>query len=196
MQPTDAPSQFFSTDWQLIHAASAEGVNGDRPQLGILLQRYMGALRNHLMRKWSLSNVDADDVLQSFIADKVLQAGLVNKANQQRGKFRTFLLTALDRFVISQHRKQQARPKQVHVEAEQISVQSGDDFTYQWALETVNVAIERLRTECQEKQRQDVWEVFYCQTTEEVMRLRGQYRVCSHSQLFRRWRTTVIRRHR
>ena len=69
--------------------------------MGQLLSRYLPALRSHLIHSKRLQGADADDVLQDFVAGKILERDLIAKANQELGKFRTFLLTALDRFLLN-----------------------------------------------------------------------------------------------
>ncbi len=59
----------------------------------------------HLGFKFRAGEHEAQDLLQSFVAEKILEKELLGQANPVRGRFRTFLLNALDHFVISQRRE-------------------------------------------------------------------------------------------
>src|SRR5262249_31382292 len=49
------------------------------------------------------------DLSQGFVVSKVLGQDLIARADRGKGKFRTWLLTALDRYLISQWRQTAAR---------------------------------------------------------------------------------------
>ena len=105
-----------------------------------------------------LSPEDADDLLQEFVATKILEKELIGRADAELGKFRTFLLTALDRFLIDCHRGRE-RPQAFAGEgrlrvlgdgAEQLQAdQSSDAFDLAWARnvidETVRIDARRVR---------------------------------------------------
>src|SRR4051794_36682601 len=96
----EAAARFPTTRWSLVARAGESGDAAEaarREALGVILGRYLPALRAHLLAR----RVPAgwvDDLLQGFIADKVIEYNLLGYADRGRGKFRTFLLTALDRF--------------------------------------------------------------------------------------------------
>src|SRR5689334_10019220 len=106
-----AHRQFPSTHWSIVETVGREDVHGPRPALAELLRRYLPAFRAHLLKRGRVRGNEIDDLLQSFIASKFLEADLVGAADRSRGKFRTLLLTALDRFVISHHRGQYAEKR-------------------------------------------------------------------------------------
>lgn len=68
-----------------------------------LLRRYWKPIYCYLRRK-GYDNETAKDMTQGFFQEVVLGRELVQKANQTKGLFRTFLLTAIDRYVIDLHR--------------------------------------------------------------------------------------------
>src|SRR5688572_11171276 len=112
MEPGDNSSRGFpSTHWSAIERASREDSQCERPALSELLERYLPALRAHLLIRRSVSPNELDDVLQEFIAGKVLEADIIDRADRTKGKFRTFLLTALDRYVISRRRHDHAEKR-------------------------------------------------------------------------------------
>ena len=100
---------FPTTHWSLVGRA---GGGADAGQQGAalveLLTRYMPALRLHLIARKRMDEHRADDAMQAFLASKILEQGIIERAEKEKGKFRTFLLTALDRFLISEIRKDSA----------------------------------------------------------------------------------------
>src|SRR5262249_47962005 len=87
-----------TTQWANVRRAGAEASPGQRLALDELLRRYWPALVAHLVYKKKMPRDRAEDVVQSFVQEKVLQRNLVQLADPGKGRFRTFLLTALDRF--------------------------------------------------------------------------------------------------
>lgn len=159
----DPASHFYTTNWSMVDKA-AEPSEQQHVELGTLLNRYLPALRAHVRRKWGYGENESDDVLQSFIGDKILEKSLVAKADRSKGKFRTFLCTALDHFIISEHRKTSKAKQQPLAEEDMGQTDAMDEvFVQQWAREVINEAIDRMQKECQKKDRLDVWAVFDCQ---------------------------------
>jgi RNA polymerase sigma-70 factor (ECF subfamily) len=111
-----------------------------------------------------------EDVLQGFISSKVLEADLLGRADRTKGKFRTFLVTALDRYVISQRRYEHADKRGAQIteqlgEAEPHPGAGGraataDSFEVAWARQILREATARMRTQCDTDGRPDVWGVF------------------------------------
>ncbi len=63
-----------------------------------MVERYFEPLRGHLLSRWNLSTDTADDLLQDFLAGPVVEDRVVEEARQDKGRFRGFLVTVLDRF--------------------------------------------------------------------------------------------------
>jgi DNA-directed RNA polymerase specialized sigma24 family protein len=168
--PTE-PRQFETTHWSLVVRAGREGLNEEsqRRALADLIRRYLPALRAHLMYRRRLEADAADDMLQAFVTEKVLEQGLVGEARQHLGRFRMFLLAAMDRFVVSQIRKQRAKkrsapgsvPIDEHLDAADDSALAPDErIDIAWARELLNQALCRMRRECEVSGRSDVWGIF------------------------------------
>lgn len=175
MEPGDNSARGFpSTHWSAIDRANREDSQCERPAMSELLRRYLPALRAHLQVRRSVTPDQVDDLLQEFIAGKVLEADVIDRADRTKGKFRTFLLTALDRYVISRRRHDNAEKRggadvtrsldsddaaSVRVEA---SPNSTDTFDVMWARQILRDAIQRTRAQCDRDGRADVWAVFEC----------------------------------
>lgn len=142
-----------------------------RRTLEALLKQYLPALRSYLMARRRIGPHEADDLLQGFLASKVLDQQILRQADRARGKFRTFLMTALERFAISEYRRDTAarrspgegavRPLDGIKEVEEPPVfEAADLFDVEWAKQAVDVAVGRMRRECEAGGRTDVWGVF------------------------------------
>src|SRR5580658_3573374 len=102
---------FPLTRWSLVVRAADTDAAIKRIALTELLEKYLPALRSYLVLSKHLDADRADDLIQSFLASKVLDEDLIERADQRRGKFRTYLLTALDRFLVNQHRFDRAQKR-------------------------------------------------------------------------------------
>jgi RNA polymerase sigma-70 factor (ECF subfamily) len=168
MSDQTPPSSFPTTRWSLVNRAGKIDGTAARQALTEIVQRYLPPLRSHLVRRQRVDPHRADDLIQSFLADKVLEDELIGWARQERGKFRTFLLTALDRFVISEGRAQRAKKRSPDKLAEldealdqSASAPSVDEqFDIEWARQVIDQAVARMQKECTDSGRRDVWGVF------------------------------------
>jgi DNA-directed RNA polymerase specialized sigma24 family protein len=174
MSQTDGgePERFPSTHWSLVAEAGQDDALGKRDAIGRLLVRYMPALRAHLIFGKRLDQDKADDLLQEFIANKILERDLLVQADRQLGKFRTFLLTTLNRFVLNQIRGERARKRTPDAGA----YTAGDDWARQlpcrqdptdvfdiaWARGVIDQAVGQMQAECEKSGRKDIWGVFEC----------------------------------
>jgi RNA polymerase sigma-70 factor (ECF subfamily) len=160
---------FPSTHWSAIERAGREFGQANRPQLSEMLRRYLPALRAHLLMRRSVDRDQVDDVVQGFISGKVLESDLIGSADRTKGKFRSLLLTALDRYVISVRRHEQSqkrganRTAALESEDEQLlggPTASADAFDVEWAREVLRETLNRMQAQCQAEGRPDVWGVF------------------------------------
>lgn len=169
--PDPADREFRSfplTRWSLVDDAGRGNGAARETALAELLTRYTPALRAYLVRRKGVPRDRADDLIQSFIADKVLEKDLVGSADRTRGKFRTFLLTALERYLISVHRYESAQKRSGGEMADiaNCAEPAGDGggpedvFDVAWARQVIAEALERMRAECDERRRPDIWGVF------------------------------------
>jgi DNA-directed RNA polymerase specialized sigma24 family protein len=166
--PDRLPS-FPSTQWSLVLCAGHASEDEKREALGALLRRYLPALRAHLLIGKTAPADQVDDLLQGFIADKVVGRDLIAKVRREKGKFRAFVAVALDRYVVSQLRRDRStlrRPARGAV----VPLDDNDPadptpschqaFNIAWAAEVVAEARQRMQAECEASGRADVWSVF------------------------------------
>src|ERR1700678_1357040 len=102
---------FPTTHWSLVARAGSGNAQAQRAALVQLLTRYMPCLRLYLIARKRLDEHRAEDALQSFLASKLIEQGIIERAQKEKGKFRTFLLTAMDRFLVSEMRKEKAQKR-------------------------------------------------------------------------------------
>ena len=133
-----------------------------REALDQLLRRYLPALRAYLTRKGRINRAEAEELLQDFVTAKIMEQGVISRADRAKGKFRTFLLTALNNYVIDYLRHKRRHPSQRLVDdvVSRLSDDPSDVFDLEWARQVVDTAIQRMRSECDGKQRRDLWGVF------------------------------------
>ena len=163
-----AGDEFPMTQWSLVARAG----HADPEALGQLLGHYLSALRAHLVRRRRLAPEKADDLLQDFITSKILEKDLIARADRQLGKLRTFLLTALDRFVHNQLRNERAKKRapadgvvftlDERQDGSPVGERPSEVFDVEWARGVIAEALEQMRQECEATDRLDLWGVFKC----------------------------------
>jgi RNA polymerase sigma-70 factor (ECF subfamily) len=162
--------QFPTTHWSEVARAADVRQDVKRAALGALLERYLPALRAHLVVQQHMSAIEAEDVLQGFVCDRVIADGLVAQVNRARGRFRTFLLSALDCYARHVWRHEQALKRRPLggvlpvTGSEPIPAPRGDcadAFDVAWARQVLCAATERMRLHCEaDPRRLKVWQAF------------------------------------
>ena len=164
--------RFSPTRWSLVANAAQTDPQIKREALGALLPKYLKALTSHVRCRWRMAPDRADDLVQEFVASVILEKGLLASADQRRGKFRTLLLTALDRFVINQLRDQAAKkrapgngpvlPLDERLAPQHAGAEPTAAFDIEWAKTVIAEALQQMREECEAGNRSDLWNVFEC----------------------------------
>jgi hypothetical protein len=108
-------------------------------------------------------------VLQGFVADKVLDRDLLAAADKVRGRFRAFLVTALDNYAANQFRHESAGRRNPAGKLMTLDVDGAadpvaptvahDSFDVAWARELLRESLRRTRDECLATGRADLWDV-------------------------------------
>ena len=92
--------QFTTTHWSAVRIAGSDSAPGAKEALENLCRAYWYPLYAYVRRK-GYSEEDAKDLTQQFFA-RLLQGDRLALADPTRGRFRTFLLTALNHFLINE----------------------------------------------------------------------------------------------
>jgi DNA-directed RNA polymerase specialized sigma24 family protein len=101
----DSGGLFQATHWSLIQTAKTHNQDRRKASVNNLISRYWKPVYWYLRCKGH-NNEEAEDLTQGFFHEIVLGRQLIQQADQTKGRFRTFLLTALDRYVTSAFRKE------------------------------------------------------------------------------------------
>ena len=160
---------FPATRWTLIFAAR-EDPEARRAALETLLATYWKPVYFYVRRK-GLSVEAAEDATQGLFLH-VLEHDLFARADPARGRFRSYLLTSLDHYLVNQHErgaavKRGGRVKIVALDtgvAERDLAAAPDDpgraFDREWATGILDRALARLRREYEEGRRKGPADVF------------------------------------
>lgn len=170
---------FPATRWSLVERACARPDRAATEALNELLRVYCPVLKKHLVRGMRFTPHSADDFVQNFVAQKIMGKNALASASVARGRFRVFLLKTFNNFVISELRRGLAR-KRAALQDEAISLDETPDLAaagarfqhaldLEWARQTMAVAIGRMKKECADKGRGDLWEVFSCRVLEPAL---------------------------
>lgn len=93
----DAAFQFTTTHWSVVVAAGNTASSASHAALAELCRAYWYPLYAFVRRKGH-SPHDAQDLTQAFFA-RLLEKNYVAQADRERGRFRTYLLSALTHFL-------------------------------------------------------------------------------------------------
>jgi DNA-directed RNA polymerase specialized sigma24 family protein len=169
MRESDTPCDYFpTTHWTLVGRAGRGDGEEKRKALSQLLQRYMPALRAHLIYLKHIQAERADDLLQDFLLNKIIEREILRQADPARGRFRSFLLTSLNRFIISEYRRDHTRkrsadqgvPIDENLDAGAKNHSPRNAFDVAWARQLLDQTIVRMEQFCRQSGRMDLWGVF------------------------------------
>lgn len=93
---------FATTCWSLVHAAGIQGSPESRRALATLCACYWAPLYAFVRRK-GYQVAEAQDVTQDFFVE-FLEKNRFQRADETRGRFRSFLLASLNHFLLNRWR--------------------------------------------------------------------------------------------
>jgi len=170
-KPTQ-PRVLPPTRWSLVARAGEEKRAGRTQALSDLLDVYLPALSAHAVSGMRLAPEKTEDLVQSFVADKILERNVLGKADAHRGRFRSFLLKTFHNYVVSELRKEQAQRRHPSGSAivrledlprEPASAHGADSaFNVAWAQQVLAETLDRMQAECRVNARLAVWQLFEC----------------------------------
>ena len=166
-----------TTIWSDIKQLRQVDGEAARKVLDRILKIYYPLFQGQLGRDFHVSEDQATDWLQSFVWKKVVLKDLFASADPKKGRFRTFVINALKKFVLDEieHAGRERRAPAggfVPVEAiegcdpaaNETSVASSLDKA--WGKGVLEAAKAQMRSECERKGNQRVWEVFHLRLLE------------------------------
>lgn len=170
--------RFHTTCWTMI--ADSRTSDGQKEKLIIneLLSAYWKPVYCYLRKKGN-NNETAKDLTQGFFHDVVINRELIKQADRSKGKFRTFLLTALDRYTRDVHQKETAAKRSpsgnlfsieyydVPDEIPDLSAEQG--FHYAWVTDLLDQVFAQVQQECMNTQKKVHWEVFSSRVLDPIL---------------------------
>lgn len=144
---------FPTTQWTLLAHAALEDESSARQALGELCHRYWKPL-HQFIRARGHGEEDAQDLTQAFIVH-LLEHSTLKRADRTQGRFRSFLLGALKRFLADERDRRHAQKRgegAVHVATDEAQIEAADSqteisFDREWALIILENALTLLQTE-------------------------------------------------
>ncbi|MBI5386434.1 MAG: sigma-70 family RNA polymerase sigma factor [Verrucomicrobia bacterium] len=100
---------FVTTHWSVVLGAQDKDSLDSAAALEKLCQAYWYPLYVHV-RRLGRRPADAEDLTQEFFA-RLLQKDYLHSANQAKGRFRTFLLVALEHFLANEWDRARAQKR-------------------------------------------------------------------------------------
>lgn len=172
---------FATTCWSLVLASGGQSSGEDDRDAALaeLCRTYWRPVFAFICRR-GYNVTDAQDLTQGFFL-KILQGGLLQRADRQRGRFRTFLLHALKDFLIDTHAWHSAKKRGGGLEFiswDQLTEESRSEggsnqhpldgrtadrvFDIRWAATVVEQAQQRLGEECDRNGRRRLFDSLRC----------------------------------
>jgi RNA polymerase sigma-70 factor (ECF subfamily) len=164
--------RFQTTHWSEIFNAKTTDDIRRNIIIDALMRKYWKPVYCYIRRKGH-DNEQAKDLTQGFFHEIILDSNLIRQADPTKGRFRTFMLTALDHFLIDMHRKEKARkhkPKGQVIPLEsndfsylttiQSSMSPDQVFNYVWATEIIDQVISQVKRECYSTEKEKHWNIF------------------------------------
>ncbi|HJN08745.1 MAG TPA: sigma-70 family RNA polymerase sigma factor [Pirellulaceae bacterium] len=154
------PKSFATTHWSLVAEAGGAASPECRAALSTLCELYWYPLYAFVRRK-GFQAAEAQDLTQSFFTE-LLEKDRLQLADQQRGKFRSFLLGALNHFLANQRRAKAAQKRggdhtvlsidfddgETRYQREPVDTATPEKiFERRWTMTLLDRAVSRLRDE-------------------------------------------------
>ena len=172
---------FLTTHWSIIENVGTSDDDKNQALIGLLLSKYWKPVYCYLRRKGH-DNEQAKDLTQGFFHEVVLGRSLIQKADQSKGRFRSFLLIALNRYLITAKTGQAAQkriPKSKLVplditdlhELRQASSEltPEDSFNYAWVSSLLEQVLQQVEAKSHEDGKTVHWHIFYDRILEPIM---------------------------
>jgi DNA-directed RNA polymerase specialized sigma24 family protein len=164
--------KFLTTHWSLLQDLKGAEEATSRALIELLLERYWKPVYCYLRRK-GYANEQAKDLTQGFFHEVVLNRRLFERADPDRGSFRSLLLHALHQYLTDQQRRESAGKRipperVVHLEAvdpvelPQFVAQLDPDesFNYTWKADLLERVLTEVRTDYTDRGMETHWLIF------------------------------------
>jgi RNA polymerase sigma-70 factor (ECF subfamily) len=149
---------FTTTHWSVVLAARQTSAAGAHGALEVLCRQYWPPVYAFIRRRGHRPD-DAQDLTQEFFT-RLLEKNYVESADPAKGRFRTFLLTAVTRFLLNERERAQAQKRgggRLHLSRDDVNAEDGlrqepaeaatpeTIFERRWAETVLDAVLKRLR---------------------------------------------------
>jgi RNA polymerase sigma factor (sigma-70 family) len=162
---------FVTTHWSVVLAAARTDTTQAQTALEQLCRLYWYPIY-HFVRRQGYATHDAQDLTQEFFA-RMLEKNWIAHADQSRGRFRSFLLFVLKRFLAVEWHKANAQKRAVNRRCLPLPLDSAETrynrepdesstpeqaFEKQWALTLLETVLHQLRDDYQQDGNERLFE--------------------------------------
>lgn len=164
-------ADFATTRWSMVLAAGRDNSAQSAAALETLCEAYWYPLYAYVRRQGH-APAEAEDLTQEFFA-RVIEKRHLQAAEPDRGRFRSFLLTVMKRFLLNEHKKQQTlkrgggrRPLSIDIDDAESRLRLEPhheqtpelEFERRWAVTTLNMVLRQLQESYEEKSKRDLFQ--------------------------------------
>ena len=135
-------SQFTATHWSVVLAAGEPGSSECRAALDTLCRTYWHPLYAYIRRRGHQPH-DTQDLTQAFFA-RLLEKDYLRSVDRSKGKFRSFLLAAVEHFLANEWRRANAQKRGGNFTFSSLDDTSAEQ---QWAMALLQKALGGLQQE-------------------------------------------------
>ena len=164
---------FLTTHWSLVdNIDTSEDNDNNRALVGLLHKRYWKPVYCYLRRK-GYENEQAKDLTQGFFHEVVLGRQLIERANRSKGRFRSYLLVALNNYISTVHAAETAKKRMPEGGLIPLEMTDPPDFSrvtenytpeesfdYAWVSALLEQVLEDVETMCYKEGKTVHWRVF------------------------------------
>lgn len=171
---------FLTTHWSMIEDIKLKE-DKERALIGLLLDRYWKPVYCYLRRK-GYDNERAKDLTQGFFHEVVINRNLIQRADQCKGRFRSFLLHALNQYLINT-RNEEGTGK--HIPAKKLvsfemidpvdvpraisNLSPEDTYNYTWLSSLLDRILSEVQRQCCEDGMEIHWNIFNDRIVQSIM---------------------------
>lgn len=155
-----------TTHWSELILAQDQDPDRRRAGLEQVLRRYQPALLSYLRFLRRLPPDKVEDLVQGFIADRIIQGQLLDSVDRDRGRFRSYLLHVFDNYVANIFRTERTQRRggsttQIDItRVDPPALRAHDQFEIAWAQELLKETLRRMEDECRAGGRARLWALF------------------------------------
>lgn len=172
---------FHTTHWTQVLSARTLTPDRRREALETVITRYWKPVYYYLRRRGH-DNETAKDLTQSFFHEVVLRRDLIQQADRSKGRLRSLLLSALDRYVRNAHRDAHAQKRMPdgpllsldtdscpEIPDSAHSVSADAAFHYAWATELLDRVFSEVERDCRKDGLDLHWEIFDARVLQPIL---------------------------